>query len=49
MTQLLLEGQAVKAHSHDVKLGAWRWMKGDARQLIGLNEWAKAALLRRTH
>ena len=48
MTQLLLEGQAVKAHSHDVKLGAWRWMKGDARQLIGLNEWAKAAPLRRT-
>ena len=49
MTQLLLKGQAVKAHSHDVKLGAWRQMKGDARQLIGLNERAKAAPPCSTH
>lgn len=47
MTQLLLKGQAVKA-SHDVKLGVWRGMKGDAHQLTGLNE-AKAAPPHRAH
>lgn len=33
----------------DVKLGVWRGMKGDAHQLTGLNERAKAAPPHRAH
>lgn len=43
MTQLLLKGQAVKAHSQDVKLGVERDERRRSHQLTGLNERAKAA------